>query len=267
MRHQTDTTLPQSNNMRLNLVCLVLLFATLLGGPIFAEGTLADTRSTIEKWVETRQLISKTRADWQTDQETLNQTIALYERELQAIEEQMSKVSTNNTQVAKEMAEAEALKKSSGQANEAARAFAVEFESKLKLIAPKLPAPLQDLIKKDLARIPTDPANTKMLAAERVQVCVNILNELDKFNNSVGIFSEKRKNSAGEEIAVETIYVGLGAAYFVNDANDFAGQGAPGPNGWEWTIKPEIASSVRTAVKIYRSDLSPTFVKLPITIQ
>jgi septal ring factor EnvC (AmiA/AmiB activator) len=239
----------------------------LFAGPAVADGTLSDTRSTLEKWVDTRQLISKTRADWQTDKETLEQTIALYERELKSIEEQMSQVSTNNVQVLKEMAEAEALKKSSAEANEAARQFAVAFEARIKQLVPRLPAPLQDILKKDLARIPADPANTKMLAAERVQVCVSVLNELDKFNNAVNLFSEKRKNNAGEEVAVETLYVGLGAAYFVNDAGDFAGVGAPGANGWTWTPNPEIAPAMKTAVKVYRSEQAPAFVKLPVTIQ
>jgi hypothetical protein len=253
--------------MRLNPAHLLVLAIALSASPAFADGALTETRSTLEKWVETRQLISKTRADWQTDKETLEQTIALYERELKSIDEQQSKVSTNNAQVTKEMAEAEALKQSSAEANEAARQFAVGFEAKLKAMAPKLPVPLQDIIKKDLARLPADPANTKMLAAERVQACVSVLNELDKFNNGVNLFSEKRKNSAGEEVAVDTLYVGLGAAYFVNDAGDFAGTGAAGPNGWEWSVKPEIAPAVRTAVKVYRSEHSPTFIKLPVTIQ
>ena len=61
-----------------------------------------------------------------------------------------------------------------------------------------------------------------------MQVLVGVLNELDKFNNAVNIFSEKRKNDQGDEVAVETVYVGLGAAYFVNDADDFAGMGLPG---------------------------------------
>ena len=34
---------------------------------------------------------------------------------------------------------------------------------------------------------------------------------------------------------MQTLYVGLGAAYFVNETADFAGVGTPGPNGWQWT--------------------------------
>jgi len=254
--------------MRLNrILTLLLLVVGTVALNAFAEDTLTESRSAIEKWVETRQLISKTRSDWQTDKETLEQTVALYERELKSIDDQVSKVSTNNTQVTKEMAEAEALKKSSNEARDHAAQFAGEFEAKLKRFVPRLPAPLQDIVKKDMARIPTDAANTKMLAAERVQVCVGVLNELDKFNNAVNVFNEKRKNDKGEEVAVQSIYVGLGAGYFVNETADFAGVGTPGTNGWEWTNKPEIASTVQEAVKIYRNEKTARFLTLPVAVK
>ena len=246
------------------LMALVVIAISLNAAAI---DPLTESRSTIEKWIETRQLISKTRSDWQTDKDTLEQTVALYERELKTIDEQMSKVSTNNTQVTKEMAEAEALKKSSNEARDRAAQFATEFEVKLKKLVPQLPQPLQDTLKKDLARIPADSANTKMLAAERVQICVAVLNELDKFNNAVNVFNEKRKNDKGEDVAVQTLYVGLGAAYFVNDTAHFAGTGTPGANGWEWSNKPELASKVEEAVKIYRNERTAHFMTLPVAVK
>jgi len=245
----------------------ILLLALVCASSVHAETPLAETRSTLEKWVETRQLTSKARTDWQADKESLEQTVQLYERELKAIDEQMATASTNKTQVAKEMAEATSLQKFSTEALDGVRQYATQFEARVKKFAPQLPAPLQDILKPMLARLPADAASTKMLAAERVQVLVGVLNELDKFNNSVNLFNEKRKNPAGDEIAVQTVYVGLGAAYFVNEAGDFAGTGAPGANGWEWTVKPDIAASVQEVVKIYRNEKAARFVTLPATIR
>jgi septal ring factor EnvC (AmiA/AmiB activator) len=244
--------------------CLLLLLPCLLAA---AESPVNEARSTLEKWVETRQLISKTRADWQGDKDTLEQTIALYERELSSVDEQMSKVSTNNTQAEKEMQEALALQKTAQEALDRARQFATGFEAKLKKFVPQLPAPLQDIVKPLVMRMPEDPEKTKMLSAERVQVCVGVLNELDKFNNAVNVFNEKRKNDKGEEVAVQTMYVGLGAAYFVNETADFAGVGAPGASGWQWTNQPEIAPTVEAAVKMYRNEQTARFVTLPVTVK
>ena len=90
---------------------------------------------------------------------------------------------------------------------------------------------------------------------------------MDKFNNALSIFNEKRRNEKGEEVAVETVYVGLGAAYFVNEAGVFAGTGAPGAAGWEWSIKPELAAPVREVIRIYRNERPATFVSLPAAIR
>src|SRR5262245_52923628 len=228
---------------------------------------LNATRETLAKWVETRTLVSRTKADWQADKEILEQSVKLFQRELQSVAEQMSKLSTNSTQVEKERAQAEGLKKSSRESLEQARQFAAEFEAQLVRLVPQLPGPLQEILKPFLSRIPADPANTRMTAAERIQVIVGVLNELDKFNNSVTVFSEKRRNQKGEEVAVETVYVGLGAAYFVSAGDDFAGTGAPGGSGWDWTVQPELASSVREVIRIYRNEHPARFVALPVAVR
>lgn len=245
------------------ILTVFALVATVLQA---AETPYMETRATLEKWVESRQLISKTETAWHSDKETLQQTIQLFEREIGSVEEQISKFSTNNTQIAKERSEAEGLKSSSETALTTARQFATELEGQIKALVPRLPVPLQEILKPLLNRLPTDP-DTRMTAAERLQVCVGVLSELDKFNNAVSLFSEKRKNGKGEEVAVETVYVGLGAAYFTNDAGDFAGMGAPGAAAWDWQTKPELAPTVREIIQIYRNERPARFVSLPAEIR
>lgn len=229
--------------------------------------SLESVRTPLEQWVQTRQLISRTQADWQGDREMLDQTAKMFERELAALAEQFGRLSTNNVQAAKERDEAEALLKTSDAALETARLFAAEYEQSLTRLVPRLPAPLQEILKPLLARLPADPASTRMTSAERVQVLVAILNELDKFNNALTLFNEKRRNTKGEEVAVETVYIGLGAAYFVNEANDFAGIGSPGATGWEWAPKPELAGAIRDVIRVYRNELGARFIALPATVK
>jgi len=232
-----------------------------------AETRLSEARSTLEQWVETRQLISKTQTDWQSDKELLEQSLQLFDRELIVIDEQTAKLATNSAQADKERLQAETQLQSEQTSLERTKEFAADFESRLIKFAPELPTPLQELLKPLLARIPSDAKNTKMPITERVQVLVGVLNELDKFNNAVTIFGEKRNNDKGEAVAVETVYVGLGAGYFVNDAGTFAGMGFPGANGWEWSIKPALASAVREVVRIYRNEQPARFISLPVVVK
>lgn len=232
-----------------------------------AESKLSTTRGTLEEWVKTRQLISKTRSDWQADKEMIQQTILMLERELKGVEEQFTKLSTNNVQAEKERLEAETLLNTSNEGLAPVQQFAVEFEGQIRALLPRLPDPLKDILKPLLARLPASATNTQMRSTDRVQVLLGVLNELDKFNNAVNVFSEKRKNDKGGEVSVETVYVGLGAAYFVNDAGDFAGTGVPGAAGWEWSSKPEVADHVREVIRIYRNERPAKFVSLPAVIK
>ena len=68
---------------------LAALILFLLIGSVQAGTSLTETRSTLEKWVETRQLVSKTHTDWQTDKETIEQTIR-YAMELDVFSIQVS---------------------------------------------------------------------------------------------------------------------------------------------------------------------------------
>src|SRR5687768_9069275 len=97
--------------------------------------SVEQSRQTLAKWVETRQLTSKAESSWQSDKETLQQTIQLFERELALVSEQTSKYSTNNTQVAKERSKAESLKVSSEAALNAVREVAAEMEKNIKALA------------------------------------------------------------------------------------------------------------------------------------
>jgi hypothetical protein len=253
--------------MRLESSCWVLAMAMGLTIVARAESPVTEVRSTLEKWVETRQLISRTKSDWQSDKEMLEQTCQLLERELKELGEQSAKLSTNHLQVEKERAQAEATLASSEETLDQARQFAADFEAQVRIVVPQFPGPLQELLRPLLDRLPSDPASTKMAPTERMQVIVGILSELDKFNSAVSVFSEKRRDPKGEELAVETVYVGLGAAYFVSDSGKFAGTGMPGPNGWEWTSAPEIGPLVKEVVRIYRNERPARFVSLPAVIR
>lgn len=252
--------------IRLGLILIALNCAVGAEGDA-PDNKLTQTRSALEKWIETRQVISKTKADWHSDKETIEQTIALFQRELQSLDEQSAKLGAQNSQAGKEHAEADALKSASLVSLEQTRRFAAAFEKNLARIIPQLPVPLRDILKPLLNRLPIDADKTEMPVTERIQAIVGILNEMDKFNSALTVFSEKRTNSRNEEVAVQTVYLGLGAAYFVNDAGDFAGTGKPGLTGWDWSINSNLAPAVKEVILIYRNERPARFVNLPATVE
>ncbi|MCW5559713.1 MAG: DUF3450 family protein, partial [Verrucomicrobiae bacterium] len=212
------------------------------------------------------QLISRTRADWESDKEMLLQSKALFERELKSVQDEMAKQTTNSSVADAERIKLDGELQRSNEAVEAARKQVSSLETELRALLPLLPDAVLSGAQLLVNRLPADPSNTKAGVTERVQTLVSLLNEVDKFNNAVTVFTEKRRNAQGDEISVETVYVGLGAAYFVNESGDFAGYGRPGAKGWDWTPNPALASDVREIIRIYRNERTARFVPLPVEI-
>lgn len=248
------------------LTATFALFVPLLLGAAENSNSLSTARDNVSQWVQTQQLISRTRAEWESDREMLQQSKALFERELQAIHEEMGKQSTNSSVADAERLKLEGELKKSNEALDAARTQVGAMESELRKLLPLLPEPVMSGAQQLLNRLPADPANTKAGVSERVQTVVSLLNEVDKFNNAVTVFTEKRRNTQGEEVSVETVYIGLGAAYFVNESGNFSGTGHPGDHGWEWTVDPALAGDVREIIRIYRNERTARFVPLPVAI-
>ena len=231
-----------------------------------AENVLSEVRTALEKWVETRQLIGKTEADWRIDSETLQQTVRLLEQERASIGEGMTTVSTNSVTVSKERTEAEASQAALNAGIKAAQELVSVFENRLRTLAVAFPPPLMDRVGPVLQRLPEDSTQTKLAAAERFQTVVTLLNEIDKFNGAVTVVSEIRKNATGAEIQVETLYLGLAQAYFVDKSGEYAGVGLATLQGWTWEPHPELAAGISRALNIYRNASPADFVGLPVRI-
>lgn len=247
-------------------LCLFLLVgaAAVEASP---SAALTDTRFAVEKWVETRQTIARTQADWTMEKETLANTLELFQRESKTLGEQMVNVRTNVTQAQKEMTKFDDEKALLGAALDKAKELAERFETRVQTMVPQWPAPLVSKIDPLLKKIPEDAEETKRSVLERMQNVVGIVNEVDKFNGSVTLESEVQRNPSGADIQVRTLYLGLGQAYFVDKSGTYAGLGVPGPDGWQWTSRPELGPAILNAIGVYENSRPAVFVALPVQIK
>ena len=248
-------------------------FCVALGILLGATCVLADgrqqvdsTKETLSKWVETRQLIATTRADWESDREVLKQTINLFEKELATVNEQFTTTENSSKQIEKERSELTREKEGLDAATTRVNELLVPMEEKIRKMAAALPTPLVAKLEPLMARLPEDPKSTKFSAAERMQTLVGIVGEVEKFNGAITVHSEIQKNAKGEEVQVRTMYLGLGQAYWV-DKSGRAGVGTAGPEGWKWSDQPELADTINRAIAIYENSQPAAFVSLPVTLK
>lgn len=230
------------------------------------EPSLDRMRITMDKWIETQQIVSKESKDWQQGKEILTSRLELVKKEidtLQAkIEEAETGVHETDAERAKLLNESDNLKTA---ADELTSASTVLERSVVKL-SRQLPDPIATKLQPLYQRIPQDPAKTRVSVAERFQNILGILNELNKANNEISLNYEVHNLADGKPAEVQAIYIGLAQAYYVS-ARGEAGIGRPGPDGWQWNPSRDAAANILTALEILQGKHTPAFVPLPVKIQ
>jgi hypothetical protein len=142
-----------------------------------------------------------------------------------------------------------------------------KVEAELRHLAAHFPAPLLEQVEPLLNRLPREGASAQASPAERLQAVVGLMSQVDRFNGSFTVASELRKNPAGAEIQVRTLYLGLAQAWFVSPDGKFAGFGKPGANGWAWTTDNELAAAVERAIAVQENTGIAEYVALPVSIK
>jgi hypothetical protein len=248
---------------------LSVLLAGLSAPSAVAEGgeDLEAVRATLAKWMETQQIISKEKRDWQVGREVLQQRIDLVRGEISTLEERMRETRESLGEADRKRAELirenEALKTASASLTAAIGGL----ESRTRTMLTSLPDPIRERVETLSQRIPPDPSRTTLSLSERFQNVIGILNEVNKFSRDITITSEIRTLPGGDRAEVKAIYLGLAQAYYVTPRGDLAGVGRPGPEGWSWTEANQLAGQVAQSIAIVQNEQVPAYVPLPVTIE
>jgi len=232
-----------------------------------AESSMEETRANLQQWVEARQLTSRLQTDWRSEKEMIEQTAALFERELEDLAGQLAKADTGTSQIDRDRELLEAEKKELVEAETRVAELVTEFEQRVRVLSGAFPPPLAERLDPLMKRLPEDPSKSRLNPVERLQNLVGILNEVDKFHSAITVESGLQRRPSGEEIQVKTLYLGLGQAYFTDQTGGFAGVGIPSLEGWEWKPEPGLGDGILRAIAIYENSRPPAFEALPMVVQ
>ncbi|MCA8956634.1 MAG: DUF3450 family protein [Planctomycetes bacterium] len=242
-----------------------------------------NARQLLEKWLQVRQQISRETREWELQRELLDSRIALVQRELDAADGKSADVLARITENRKGIAEAKREKAVLDQATAGLPELVAGLEERLRTLLPRLPETLRNEISAVSQRLPSkpeaSPATAKVEAAPktdtprpaaklvtRMQVVIELLKRIDKFNSEVSIRSETRDVGDGKRAAVSVVYLGLGQAFYATEDGKYAGTGVPTDEGWHWTIKNDLGPAVVRAVGM-KNGKPAAFVALPVQVR
>jgi Protein of unknown function (DUF3450) len=246
------------------VACALGLLTSGRGAP--EDPTLEEVRLSMSKWIETQQIISRERNEWQQGKEILLGRLELVRKETSGLDQgiRAAQAEIAESEVARDalLAERAALEAEEARLSESAAAL----EAELRRLYPSLPEPLQTRIQPLFQRMPADEAAlARVSVAERFQNVLGVLNELNKSSGEITVSFEVRTLSDGKPSEVKAIYVGLTQAYYVNSKGE-AGIGRPSSEGWKWEPSKAIAGDVLMAFEILQGKHTPDFVPLPVRL-
>ena len=240
---------------------LLLGLGTLSGNP------LEESVNILDEWVKTERLISKEAAQWEADKASLESLISVYGQEIETLERIIEDAENDTSAAEARRAELLEQDKAVKDIENEAIVSLVQAERRVKDLEAVLPPPLKDELTPLFNNIPDNPDETKLSIAQRIQPVVAILTQIQKFNQVVTLVEDFREFEAGRTVQTETVYFGLGAAYYVDQGNQHAGIGVPGKDGWEWKEDLSLTSSIRNFVDIYRGAQQARYIELPVEVQ
>lgn len=227
---------------------------------------LEQTKTTLEKWVETNRLISKEKKDWRLGKEVLGLTIELKQQEIETLEQRIADAEKNISESDQKKLELDGQNEELKAVSKALVDRVAGLEARVKNLLLRLPAPVVERVKMISQTIPEDPNDTEVALGVRFRNVIFVLNEVNKFNRELTVVSEVRDLADGRTAEVTTLYVGIGQAYYVSNGGDAAGIGTAGPDGWVWQPMDAAAPAIAKAVAILQNEEQAAFVQLPLRI-
>ena len=251
----------------LMFVATLFIFSSVAISNDKTSDQVENTRTALEKWIETQRVISKEKHDLVLAREILTERIELVEREISSLKSKIGQAEESIAEADKKRAEMIEDNEKLKVASDSLTSTLLSLEDRTKQILKRLPDPIRERVKPLSQRLPDEKKESKLSVAERFQNIVGILNEVDKFNREISVTSEVRTLKDGSSVEVTALYIGIGQAYYANANGNIAGIGTVSKKDWEWRQANEAASQIIDITSILKNEKVATFVQLPVEIE
>lgn len=223
-------------------------------------------KDSTERWIQTRNRISKDRSDWIAEKELLQGSIDTLESTQEILTENVEVLQMQSSKLAGEIETAKSKLESYQATNALILSQVTRYESQILDLAKKLPTPLLDEIRPLLRKIPSENAGNTPVP-NRLQNVVAITTLIDEFNNDLTLSHSIKTLEDGNAIEVRILYWGLAGAYATNTDGSKAWIVTPADDGWVWNASGEYASTIKSLFDVYDKTVDPVLVQIPFSFQ
>jgi hypothetical protein len=243
------------------------LYAVLLGSlciPVIsfaADNLVEDIHQLTLQWTGLEHQKDLLRANWRRDKPVLEQQLSLLERETRELNQLLEESAQEQDEV--EQRRLELLEQQIRLEQEQAaleRSLRQAF-IRLKALHVQLPPPLMEGWDEELPRL-EDPLLT---SSEKLQLVLNLLSQLDDFQQKVTLHETVMALADGQEYLVKQVFLGLSHGWYVTADQSHAAAGMADPDGWQWTPVTD-GERIARIVAILDRRMNPELITIPLQL-
>lgn len=231
-----------------------------------ASASKLDPLLKLKEWVGVEKTYSREKEEWGVKKVWIGEQITLGAVQLKLLQEKCEAIKVVLNDSEKETESLLTTQKELDLQAQQLEAILGKIEKTLLELRIQFPEPLQKELETAFLKITDRETPTDIRLSERFQNALSIFGVVQSFNQKVTITETLRTTEQGQTYLVDTLYLGLGQAYYAG-AKD-AGIGVLTDRGWQWESYPALRKLIQKTIAIAqgkRGDIS--FVNLPVTLQ
>lgn len=237
-----------------------LLLAISCCGTMIAAEPVETVEKLASEWVKARTEKVKLEAEWATERDLVEPTLATLRERARAAEEKRDGLQARTAKDRDELGAAQSANETVAAELKAATARLEALTPKLLEMRPSLPPRLSAALELPLKSL----ASPDLPVGDRMQMTMTVLNRCVQFNRVITC-GEEAVTIDGESspLVLEVIYWGLSHGYALDGSGGRVWFGSPGLNGWHWERRAEPAAAVAQLIDIQHGKVDPAFVLAP----
>lgn len=239
----------------------LILAGSLLPAGFALTDPVHETDALTLQWTGLEHQKDLLQANWRTQKPVLEQQLSLLEREQHELTDLLATSARKKDEVEQKRLELLEQQTRFEQEQDALQNTLMQAAVKLRAIHARLPPPLFEGWSKDLPRL-DDP---KLTATEKLQLVLQLLGQLNDFEQKITLNEAVMKLADGQDHVVEQVYLGLSNGWYVTADQRFAAAGMAGPDGWQWSAAPD-PKPIAQIVAILQRREDPQLVSIPIAL-
>ena len=246
--------------------------ATLLAGRVRAAPAAASgveqLDTLVEQWVALRRQIAETQEEWRRQRSLLEDEQRLLERRRNNLRQELAETRTaleeSRRQQTRARTERDRLRQNILQASDSLDKTRTALLEWRRYLPPFLEAPLAERFD-ELADMTGDPDPAAL--SEQAQTVLGLVSAVEQMHRSIHTGRMLLTPPDGAEREMQTLFLGLAAAFAVSPDGARAAAGSPVNGEWVWSWNAELAPAIRRALAVFRKDETAALVPLPLNIR